>query len=92
MAGVLLHMLVLETLVPLKHRCAPVALCDNTPAVSWSTKLSCKAESAVAPRLLRGLAMRQRTLQAVSPNVGSIAGINNKLADVVSRTIPSLLD
>eukprot|EP00978_Attheya_sp_CCMP212_P043235 scaffold278570_cov20-Attheya_sp.AAC.1 len=73
-------MLVLETLAPLKHRRA-VVLCDNTPAVSWSTKLSCKAELAVAPRLLRGLAMRQRTLQAVPPNVGFIAGINNKLAD-----------
>jgi hypothetical protein len=91
MAGVLIHMLVLETLAPLKH-CRAVALCDNTPAVSWSTKLSCKAESSVAPRLLRGLAMRQRTLQSVPPNVGSIAGVDNKLADVASRAIPSLLD
>eukprot|EP00978_Attheya_sp_CCMP212_P043438 scaffold283737_cov43-Attheya_sp.AAC.1 len=71
MAGVLIHTLVLETLVPLKH-CRAVALCDNTPAVLWSTKWSCKAESSVAPRLLRGLAMRQRTLQSVPPNVGSI--------------------
>jgi hypothetical protein len=49
MAGMLLHFLVLEHLVKLKH--VHVATwCDNTPTVSWTNKLSSSC-SAIAGRL-----------------------------------------
>lgn len=86
MAGVLLHQLVLERLVPMRH-CRSVIHCDNTPAVSWSTRMTCRAESRVAPQLLRGLAMRQRTLRSMPATVISIAGEDNTLADVSSRKV-----
>jgi hypothetical protein len=49
MAGMVLHYLVLEHLVELKH-VHVAAWCDNTPMVSWMNKLS-SSKSAVAGRL-----------------------------------------
>jgi hypothetical protein len=39
MASVVLHQLVLERLVELRHN-RSVIHCDNTPSVSWSTRMS----------------------------------------------------
>ena len=41
MAGLLLHYLVLEQLVALRHKHVG-AFCDNTPTVSWAAKLAFK--------------------------------------------------
>jgi hypothetical protein len=87
MAGVLLHYLALEEIVPdLRH--AQVAIgCDNSPAVAWTKKMATHASSPVAHRLLRGLAMRQRSTRAAPPELYHVAGDTNTLADVASRKI-----
>lgn len=87
MAGVLLHQLVLERLVNIRHA-QSVIHCDNTPSVAWVTRMASQATSPVAHRLLRGMAMRQRTTQSIPPVVVSIAGVANTLADVASRKLP----
>jgi hypothetical protein len=45
-----------------------------------------KSQSPTAGRLLRGLAAVQRSSQAGPYTVGSIAGVDNKMADVASRS------
>jgi hypothetical protein len=84
MAGMLLHFLVLEHVVALRH-VHVAAWCDNTPTVSWTNKLS-SSRSSVAGRLTRALALRIHANKA-SPLVSiSIAGIKNTMADTASRT------
>ena len=84
MAGMLIHYLVLEHLVTLKH-VHVAAWCDNTPTVSWTNKLS-SSRSLIAGRLTRALALRIHENEA-SPLVSvSIAGIDNRMADMSSRT------
>jgi hypothetical protein len=84
MAAMLIHYLVLEHVVSLKH-VHVAAWCDNTPTVSWTNKLS-SSRSRVAGRLVRALAMRIHVNEA-SPLVSvSIAGTDNKMADMASRT------
>jgi hypothetical protein len=56
MAGMVLHYLVLEHLVDLRH-VHVAAWCNNTPTVSWTNKLS-SSKSPTAGRLTRALAMR----------------------------------
>ena len=61
------------------------AFCDNTPTVSWAAKLASKRFK-VARGLLRALALRQR-VQRSSPLITlSIAGVDNVMADVSSRS------
>ena len=84
MAGLLLHYVVLEYLVVLRHRRIG-AFCDNTPTVAWAAKLASK-RSKVAGCLLRALALRQR-VQRSSPLITlSIAVVANVMADVSSRS------
>jgi hypothetical protein len=84
MAGMVLHYLVLEHLVALKH-VHVAAWCDNTPTVSWTNKLS-SSKLAIAGHLTRVLAMRIHANEA-SPLISvSIAGVNNRMADVASCT------
>ena len=85
LAGLVLHWLVLEYVVDdLRHK--HVAMyCDNTPTVAWANRLASK-NSKIAGRLLRALALRQRTRRA-SPLLSiSIAGEDNVMADVASRS------
>lgn len=83
MAGMLLHYLVLEQLVDLKH-VHVAAWCDNTPTVSWTNKLN-SSKSRIAAKLVRALALRIQANEA-SPLISlSIAGIENEMADVASR-------
>ena len=83
MAGLLVEFIVLEYLVPLEGQHA-AAWCDNTPTVSWATKLS-SSKSMIAARLIRALALRLRANRA-SPLIPlSIAGIDNIMADISSR-------
>jgi hypothetical protein len=84
MAGMLLHYIVLEHMVALRH-VHVAAWCDNTPTVSWTNKLS-SSRSSIAGRLTRALAMRLQANEA-SPLVSvSIAGTDNTMADTASRT------
>jgi hypothetical protein len=84
MAGMLAHYLVLEHLVSL-HHVHVAAWCDNTPTVSLTNKLSF-SRSRVAGRLVRALALRIYANEA-SPLISvSIAGVDNKMADMASST------
>lgn len=84
MAGLLLHYLVLEQLVDLKHQHA-AAWVDNTSAVSWATKLSSK-KSKVGQRLVRALCIRHCTNESSPLAPLSIAGLRNLMADLASRS------
>ena len=89
MAGVLLHESVLETTVGAAAMVgAQTAIgCDNSPAVSWTTRMATRSESHIAFRLLRGLAMRQRHTRSGPPAIFHVAGVQNTLADVASRPL-----
>ena len=56
MTGILLHYVVLDYLVDLQHQSIG-AFCNNTPTVSWSSKLVSKP-SEIARRLPRVLALQ----------------------------------
>ena len=88
LAGLVLGWLVLE------HVCDHLTFkhvgmfCDNTSAVSWAFKGS-TSTSIIAGRLLRFLALRQRTRQTSSLLPLHVAGEHNRLADVPSRAFQS---
>ena len=84
MAGLLLHWCALEPLVHLNHTHVAI-YCDNTPTVSWVRRLN-STRSRIAARLLRALSCRLRTKRASPLSALSIAGKNNIMADVSSRT------
>jgi hypothetical protein len=85
MAAALLHYMVLQTEVDLRFKRAG-ALSDNTPTVAWTKRLADKSQSLTAGRLLRGLTAVQRASQAGPYTVASVAGIDNDMADVASRS------
>jgi hypothetical protein len=84
MAGLLLHYLVLELLVDLKHEHV-AAWCDNTSTVSWARRMT-SSKSKIGHRLVRALMMRINVNEASPLVTVSIAGILNKMADVASRS------
>jgi hypothetical protein len=85
MAGILLHWLMLEEAAgPLKHK--HIALwCDNTSAVAWTNRMSSR-NSKVGQHLARALALRICDEQASPLTTFNIAGIDNGLADIPSRS------
>ena len=90
MAGVLLQTLVLEHLVTdLRHQHA-AAWVDNTSAVSWSTKMRSK-RSRIGHRLVRAFSMRLCVTEMAPLATLSIAGIDNTLADIASRSYTHLV-
>lgn len=84
MAGLFLQMLVLEQMVPNLQHCNVAVWCDNTPTVAWTTKMA--AKSRIPGQLLRGLALRMRSLRLGTVLPISIAGDDNKMADDASRS------
>ena len=84
MAGTLLQAIVLEQVTNMRHAHA-LTFCDNTPAVSWATRMASKSQSPIAGRLIRGLALRQRTVQSAPLQVLHVPGEQNILADTASR-------
>jgi hypothetical protein len=93
LAAVLLHYMVLQQEVDMRFKRAG-ALSDNTPTVAWTKRLADKSQSHTAGRLLRGLAATLREAQAGPLTVASVAGRNNKMADVASRSFntPNLVN
>ncbi|KAI2500877.1 hypothetical protein MHU86_13597 [Fragilaria crotonensis] len=88
MAAIVLHFNILETIVPSLRHQTVVLHSDNSPSVAWATTMATKsAKSEAAHRLLRGLAMRQRALEAGPLHVLHIAGKTNVLADIASPHI-----
>ena len=84
MAGVLLQYLLLEQIVDVTHLHTAV-WCDNTSAVSWTMKMSSKT-SAVGQQLTRALTLRMLVNHSSHLAALSIAGIDNDLADLASRS------
>ena len=86
MAGTALQVTALECAVAdLRHKKA-VSFCDNTPAVSWVTRMASR-QSRIGGRLIRGMALRARQQQMCLPSSLSIKGEENDMADVVSRSM-----
>ena len=82
-AGVLLQQMALEHDVKdLRHKKA-LPFCDNTPAVSWVTRMASR-QSRVGGRLSKGIAMRARSRKMCLPEAFSIEGKQNDMADVSS--------
>jgi hypothetical protein len=86
LAAILLHEMVLERAVNVRHRRA-VIFSDNKPSVAWVRKMNPRSKRPIAHYLLRGLAMRQRETQETLPEVLSVKGTLNTLADVASRRV-----
>ena len=83
--GVILQQMVLEAAKrSLRHRMA-VSFCDNTPAVTWVTRMASQ-RSRVGGRLVKGLAIRARARRMGLPRAFHIAGERNEMADVSSRS------
>jgi hypothetical protein len=88
MAAIVLHFSALEASVPTLRYVNTVIHSDTSPSVAWTTTMATKsAKSDAAHRLLRGLAMRQRLIEAGPLQVLHIAGKSNVLADIASRMI-----
>lgn len=84
MAGLLLQYLLLEQLVDMTHL-HTAAWCDNTSAVSWTVKMS-SSKSMIGQQLTRALALRMLQNQSSHLAALSIAGSDNELADLASRS------
>jgi hypothetical protein len=85
MAAVLLQYMVLHQEVDMRFAWAGV-LSDNTPTVAWTAHMADRSNAPTAGRLLQGLAAIQRASQAGPLTVASIAGVENSMADVASRS------
>ena len=87
MAGLLMLWLVMEEVCEVKN--AHVALfSDNSPTVHWVQRLAAK-HSHVAMQLIRALALRLHLAQASPLTPMHIAGVNNSLTDIPSRSFGS---
>ena len=84
MAGLLLQYLLLEQLVPMLHLHTAV-WCDNTSAVAWTVKMSSN-KSSIGQQLTRALASRMIINRSSHLAALSIAGIDNPMADLASRS------
>ncbi len=84
MAGMLLQYLLLEQLVDIKHT-HTAAWCDNTSTVSWTGRMS-SSKSTVGQQLTRALALRMCANESSPLAPLSIAGSDNDMADLASRS------
>jgi hypothetical protein len=91
MAAVLLHYMVLQQRVDLRYIRTGV-WSDNTPTVAWTKRMADHSQAPTAGRLLRGLAAIQRSVQAGPLTIGSIAGKDNDMADIASRSFDITCD
>ena len=84
MAAEVLGFLVLEACTPLRWK--HVGVCsDNTATVAWQRRGASK-RSAIANRLLRVLAIRQRVNRASPLVTRHLAGVRNHLGDIPLRS------
>jgi len=60
-------------------------LCDNTPTVSWVTKMASKASTPISGRLLKGLAILLYCHHAGPLLTMHVPGDDNTMADIASR-------
>ena len=90
MAGLLMLWLVMEEGCDVKN--AHVALfSDNSPTVHWVQRLAAK-HSMRAMQLVRALALRLQLAEASPLTPMHIAGVNNSLTDIPSRSFGSVAE
>jgi hypothetical protein len=82
---ILAAMMVLEHLTPTKHKHYQI-FTDSMSATAWTRKMVAMVESVLASRILRALAMHQRSAESAIPQVDHWPGEKNPLADVGSRS------
>ena len=88
MAGLLLLWVAMEAVCPNLHHAHVALFSDNSPTVHWVQRLAAK-KSRIAQQLLRALALRLHLAKA-SPLIPlHIAGVNNALTDMPSRSFGS---
>jgi len=88
MLGLILHWLVLELFVELKHTHV-ACWCNNTMAVTWVSKLL--ATKAVrAAHLLQTLVLQMASCQASPLTTMHIAGESNEMADFASCSFQNI--
>jgi hypothetical protein len=88
MAGLLLLWLVMEDVCPSVTNAHVALFSDNSPTVHWVQRLAAK-HSKIAMALLRALALRLHLTKA-SPLIPlHIAGVDNQMTDIPSRSFGS---
>ena len=88
MAGLLLLWLVMEDVCPTLSNAHVALFSDNSPTVHWVQRLAAR-HSQVAMQLIRALALRLQVATA-SPLIPlHIAGVNNAMTDIPSRSFGS---
>jgi hypothetical protein len=85
MAGLLLLWLVMEDVCRLRLGSHVALFSDNSPTVSWVKRLASK-RSTVAAQLLRALALRLKATQVSPLTPLHIAGCQNSMTDIPSRS------
>ena len=85
MAGLLLLWLVMEDVCTLSPGCHVALFSDNSPTVGWVARMAAK-RSLVAAQLLRALALRLKTKGASPLTPFHVAGCENAMADIPSRS------
>jgi hypothetical protein len=85
MAGLLLLWLVMEDVCHLRVGSHVALFSDNSPTVSWVTRLASK-RSTVAAQLLRALALRLKATRVSPLTPQHIAGCQNAMTDIPSRS------
>lgn len=85
MAGLLLLWLIMEDVCGVAPGCHVALFSDNSPTVGWVTRMAAK-RSLVAAQLLRALALRLKTKGASPLTPFHVAGCENAMADIPSRS------
>jgi len=89
MAGLLMLWLVIEDLFRIESGAHVALFSDNQPTVSWVQRLASKS-SVVAGQLVRALALRLKTTGASLLTPLHIAGVENAITDIPSRSFGSV--
>ena len=84
-AGLLMLWLVMEDVCDIESGDHVAAYSDNQPTVSWVVRLASKS-SVVAGQLIRALALRMKTKGASPLTPLHIAGVQNAMTDIPSRS------
>lgn len=87
-AGLLMLWLIMEDVCTLEPGCHVALFSDNQPTVHWVQRLASKS-SKVAAQLLRALALRLKKTGASPLTPLHIAGKNNAMTDIPSRSFGS---
>ena len=89
MAGLMLLWLVMEAVCPSLNGAHVALFSDNSPTVHWVERLASR-HSDVAMQLIRALALRLKTQNASPLTPLHIAGVQNAMTDIPSRSFGSI--